>query len=273
MLEISQYQEVTCLRMGQPVWGKVQYWCASYLVDGLLIDSGCAHTAPELLEALGSRPVELVVNTHHHEDHVGGNALLARELGLTVLAPALTGELLTQPYEMYPYQMLMWGPAEYMAPGILPQRLEVGGRAWQVLETPGHSADHVTFWQPEQRWAMVGDLWVGAQPKTCRKHEDQPAVIDSLKALRALEPRVMFTGLGQVVEDAVTVLEGTIEWLEQMEEEILALGARGLDSERIVLELFGRESSLRPITQDQVSYENFVRSFLRGPRALAGLGG
>lgn len=28
--------------------------------------------------------------------------------------------------------------------------------------------------------------------------------------------------------------------------------------------LFGRESSLMGMTQDQLSYENFVRSFLKG---------
>lgn len=59
-----------------------------------------------------------MLNTHHHEDHIGGNALLARELGVELWAPAASLERLAAPEkELYPYQMLMWGPAPPSRPG------------------------------------------------------------------------------------------------------------------------------------------------------------
>lgn len=45
-------------------------------MGGLLIDTGRRHTVPELMQALESVPVGMIVNTHRHEDHIAGNALL-----------------------------------------------------------------------------------------------------------------------------------------------------------------------------------------------------
>src|SRR5512146_2238856 len=50
--------------------------------DGaVLVDSGKTEAAPQLLESvarLAPRGVRLVVNTHWHPDHTGGNALLGQ---------------------------------------------------------------------------------------------------------------------------------------------------------------------------------------------------
>lgn len=48
--------------------------------EAVLVDSQLAPLVPGLLEAVASvtdRPVKLLVNTHHHADHVGGNPALA----------------------------------------------------------------------------------------------------------------------------------------------------------------------------------------------------
>ncbi len=74
--------------MGREMDGAVLYWTAAYLVDGLLIDTGCAFTAEELICFLREHEVKQVVNTHHHEDHVGANYLIQRELGLDIFAHA-----------------------------------------------------------------------------------------------------------------------------------------------------------------------------------------
>lgn len=109
MIETHNFEQVTRFRMGRAVEGQVAYWCAAYLVDGLLIDTGCAHCAAELLAALRGRRVLRAVNTHYHEDHVGANAPLERELGLELLAPAGALEAIGRGYRLPPAREMVWG--------------------------------------------------------------------------------------------------------------------------------------------------------------------
>ena len=80
-----------------------------------------------------------------------------------------------------------------------------------------------------------------------------------MKRLRALEPEVMFTGLGDIVTNACGALDHCIAYLERTAAEIAALAAEGLEPPRIVERLFGRESNLREITEGHMSYENLQR--------------
>jgi hypothetical protein len=46
MLEEKKLGASTQIMMGREIDGTVYYWTAAYLVDGLLIDTGCSYTAP-----------------------------------------------------------------------------------------------------------------------------------------------------------------------------------------------------------------------------------
>ena len=87
MLKINQHEQVTQYLLGSEHDGKVLYWCACYQIDDLLIDTGHPHGAAELLARLDGRGVKRAVITHHHEDHIGANALLRDELGVELFAP------------------------------------------------------------------------------------------------------------------------------------------------------------------------------------------
>ena len=262
MIKISRHGRVTRFLMGREQDGQVLYWTAAYLIGGVLVDSGCAYTARELLEALRGRPVEVVVNTHHHEDHIGGNALLSRELGIPALASAETARLAASPGRLYPYQEIIWGYPEASRFGRLGEEVRAGGAKLRVAAAPGHSRDHVVFWEPGERLLFVGDAFISEEPKTARVDEDYAEALESLRAMAALGPQVMFSGLGMVKEDAGAVLEAVIGYLENMRSRIRELAATGLDPAGVVTELFGRESRLREMTQNQMSYANFVRAFM-----------
>ena len=70
--------------MGRELNGRVLYRVASWLVDGLLYDTGCSYTAEELVEHLRGRGAKVAVNFHHHEDHIGANRRLQQELCVEV---------------------------------------------------------------------------------------------------------------------------------------------------------------------------------------------
>ncbi|MEW6276186.1 MAG: MBL fold metallo-hydrolase [Bacillota bacterium] len=261
MIERYMYQDIIQFKMGRAVNNQVLYWAAVYLVDGLLIDTGPAHTAHELLAELRREKVEKAVNTHYHEDHIGGNALLQRELGIEIFAPVKSIERIAAKPALYPYQELVWGCPEPSRPNPLGKEVRTGKYRFEVIETPGHSDDHVVFWLPEKGWLFAGDLFVSETPKTARPEDNQGEIIASLQKVHRLHPQVLFTGLGNIVEEATGALARTILYLERIRDQVDRFKAQGFTPAQMVREIFGRESALKELTQGQFSSENFVRSF------------
>lgn len=90
MLKTYRYDAVTRIDMARTLAGRGHYWTTAYLVDGVLVDTGCAHTARELAGALVGESLALIVNTHSHEDHIGANGTLQQQReGLGILAHPL----------------------------------------------------------------------------------------------------------------------------------------------------------------------------------------
>ena len=75
--QVSGEGEVIRLRVARKLVGRSAYFTAAYWVDGLLVDTGCAHTARQLSQAVKDWHVTQIVNTHSHEDHIGANAAVA----------------------------------------------------------------------------------------------------------------------------------------------------------------------------------------------------
>ena len=72
--------------MSRELFGKELYPAACYLAGGLLVDTGIAHLSKDLVSCLKGKPVESIVNTHAHEDHMGANALLQKIFKVPIYA-------------------------------------------------------------------------------------------------------------------------------------------------------------------------------------------
>jgi hydroxyacylglutathione hydrolase len=111
----------------------------------LLIDPG--DEAPKLqaaMDELGVEP-EAILLTHTHFDHIGAVAPLARATGAPVYCPREELPVLAAPSAFFG---AMFGPVEgWEAEHALDggQRLQLAGFDVDVVATPGHSPDHVTF--------------------------------------------------------------------------------------------------------------------------------
>mmetsp|Transcript_26711 Transcript_26711/g.69240 ORF Transcript_26711/g.69240 Transcript_26711/m.69240 type:complete len:319 (-) Transcript_26711:322-1278(-) len=94
-------------------------------------------------EALQQRGLDLdyIINTHHHWDHTGGNAKLKAKYSCEVVGADCDAKRI---------------------PGIDTRLKEgdewaFGGLAMRVLETPGHTSGHVTYFFPEAKALFPGD--------------------------------------------------------------------------------------------------------------------
>ena len=137
MLETQNYDDVLQIRMSRAFNGQPLYWVAAYLVDGLLIDSGCQHTAQELVDFLSDHHVEQIVNTHYHEDHIAGNWLLHQQRQLPMYAHRDSLPLMRQVPTLYPYQRSCGdtAPVEAQELGSV---ITTSQYTFDVLHTPGH---------------------------------------------------------------------------------------------------------------------------------------
>jgi hydroxyacylglutathione hydrolase len=104
------------------------------------IDAPEAALVEAALESAGWRLTDILV-THHHADHTGGIAELKQRHRCRVVAPE--GEAKRIP-------LVDATVRENDA-------VRVGGLAGRVLETPGHTAGHISYFFPADKLAFVGD--------------------------------------------------------------------------------------------------------------------
>ena len=262
MLATTEYGQVTQIKLCRYPDFNPGGTVSAYLVDGLLIDSGPAHTAEELTEFLKDKGVKMVVNTHYHEDHIAANALLKERYGVELLAHPLAVSKINQPAKLYPYQEEVWG---YPVPS---QVKEIGNNIttqhfrFEVIYTPGHDRDHICLFERKHGWIFTGDLFVGTRPNVVRPMDDVRQIIADLKKVKDLKPQILFPAPGNVRTEPVPVLERTIRYLEDLGQKVMELHDKGLSPAEIVKQIFGNEAPIAELTQQQFSSLNMVKSFL-----------
>jgi glyoxylase-like metal-dependent hydrolase (beta-lactamase superfamily II) len=269
MLHASSHGPITRIRLTPTLLGRPLHEVSAYLVGGLLIDSGPPRTAGELLawlwETGEAGRLTAVVHTHHHEDHVGGSPLLARELGVPVFAPEPTVRLLARKRRLPPYRAAVWGNPGACPARVLPDPFEAGGLRLSMIPTPGHAFDHVALFDAGRRWLFSGDLFVHERVRYLRRVERPWEHLASLRRVLALEPELLICAHAGLIEDAQGALARKIAFWEALAGEARALAAAGHSVRAITRRLLGREDLYRVVSAGDFSKANLVRALLAGP--------
>ena len=264
--QVSGEGEVIRLRVARKLVGRSAYFTAAYWVDGLLVDTGCAHTARQLSQAVKDWHVTQIVNTHSHEDHIGANAAVAALSGCKILAHPLALPILANPrlQPLQPYRRLFWGwprPSQGEAIGEVVQTKRY---CFQVIPTPGHSPDHICLLEPEHGWLFTGDSYIGGQDRALRAGYDIHGIIASLTKMAELPVQTIFAGSGSVRSAGVQPLVDKAAYLEELGEQIRALRDQGLSARQIRRRLLGPNMPISYITLGHFSAMHLVRSYLAG---------
>lgn len=134
-----------------------------------VVDPGEAGPVQAFLAARGWRLTH-ILNTHHHGDHIGGNATLKAEYGATLIGPRAERDRIPDMDQTY-------GEGDVFT---------LGAQQVRVFDTPGHTRGHIAFHvMTPAGWLFSGDTLFALG---CgRLFEGTPAQMwDSLLKLRAL---------------------------------------------------------------------------------------
>ncbi|CAB3802467.1 MBL fold metallo-hydrolase [Paraburkholderia fynbosensis] len=192
-----------------------------------LVDTGYATHAPQTValvrQALAARPLDLIVNTHLHSDHCGGNALLQATWPCRTVIPAseadavrawddvrLTFRATGQTCERFTF-------TDTIVPG---SHLRLGALDWQVLGAPGHDPHSLMLYCAHERILISADaLWENGFGVIFPELEgesgfaEEQAVLDTIARL---DVRVVIPGHGAPftnVEQALERAFSRVAWL------------------------------------------------------------
>jgi glyoxylase-like metal-dependent hydrolase (beta-lactamase superfamily II) len=269
MIKTSEYGPITRFDLSRTIAGHGRYWTTCYLVDELLIDSGCPHTAGELLSELKKTPPKILANSHTHEDHIGANGPLQRAYpGLSILAHPLALPVLATPRKEQPQQLyrhFFWGVPEPSQGSALVDGhiIETRNYRFMVIYTPGHSRDHICLYEPEQGWLFSGDLFNSGRDRALRAGYDIWGIIESLKRVTALPLKTLYPGCARVRQMPQSHLQDKIDYLEELGERIQELHQGGLSVRGIVQRLLGKPMWVEIVTLGHFSRRRLVLSYLK----------
>jgi glyoxylase-like metal-dependent hydrolase (beta-lactamase superfamily II) len=178
-----------------------------------LIDSGYCTHAPQTLAlvqaALQGRTLDVLVNTHLHSDHCGGNAQLqAHYPALQTMIPPGHSEHVRN-WDPHALTFVPTGqncPAFTFDATLVPgTELRLGDMTWQVHAAPGHDTHSVILFEPASRTLVSADaLWergFGVVFPELEGIEAFAAVGDTLDLIEQLAPQIVIPGHGPAFSD------------------------------------------------------------------------
>jgi glyoxylase-like metal-dependent hydrolase (beta-lactamase superfamily II) len=183
-----------------------------------LIDSGyCTHAEQTLAlveSALQGQPLDLLLNTHLHSDHCGGNAALqARYPALQTYIPPGHAEYV----RVWDAHALSYTPSGQSCPqfrfdaALQPgTEMRLGDLLWQIHAAPGHDPHSIILFEPASRTLVSADaLWERGFGVVFPELDGEgafDAVAATLDVIEALNPATVIPGHGAPFADAPAAL-------------------------------------------------------------------
>ena len=248
------------------------------LLDGagaVLIDAGCGYRecyekVKAFLAKLGAEPADVhtVVLSHAHPDHMGAVPFLLEEASPRVIIHeldrqlAIDNGLLNKSFDMChiaDYYMERLGDTDPASLDILDyfsnlcpmgaatptdtvvegDVLELAGRRFEVLHTPGHAPGHISLYDRDDRTLLAFDLVGAVVAWYCPSGGGARGYLESLDKIEALDVTLLLPSHGEEITDVSSAIERTREVLLGRQRKILRLlGERPMTLLELTDELF-----------------------------------
>jgi hydroxyacylglutathione hydrolase len=188
-----------------------------YLVGDVLIDAATRQAKRRITRQISGRPVSAHALTHVHPDHQGSSHAICEQLGIPlwcgradVPAMEVPGNVIapTAPQILKRVQERFWVGPPHPVARALEEGDEVAG--FTVLETPGHTPGHLSYWRERDRVLIVGDVLANMNLATSVPGLHEPLAFatpdpvrnrESARRLAALKPALACFGHGPPLRD------------------------------------------------------------------------
>ncbi|MBL8478313.1 MAG: MBL fold metallo-hydrolase [Sterolibacteriaceae bacterium] len=205
-----------------------------------LVDAGYVGHAPQTVELVTSalaarRPatrLDLLVNTHSHSDHIGGNASLQAAFGCKIAIPAGIERMVAE----WDTDALMLDAARQRGDRFAhdavieaDSEFEIGGLAWQALAAPGHDMEALIYYCAEKRLLISGDaLWQDGFGiifgEVMGRKDALPATRSTLEMIGRLDVDIVIPGHGAPFDDFDGAMARALRRLESFEADSTRVG-------------------------------------------------
>lgn len=235
----------------------------SFFVDGLLIDTGSNSLAQEFQSFFKELPMEQIALTHSHEDHAGNAAWLQQQMDIPIYLHRESLQACTKKGDYPLYRQALWGERPAFLAQPIGTTLQTKTAVWDVIETPGHTTDHLAFYNRQSGAMFTGDLYIQTKTKVVLDEENIVHTLASLKKLLTYDfNEVYCCHAGYLTDGRNRILE-KIAYIEEMEEKVRHLFVQGYSVEEMTSNIFPREYPVIKVSGDQWSSKHIIRAFIR----------
>jgi len=180
----------------------------SYLIVGtrqaLLFDTGMGiGNIKAIVARLTSRPI-VVLNSHTHDDHVGGNWQFPFVFGMNTAFTRASAKgsredaqaeitkdqicgALPKTFDPTKYSTKPWKISLAVHDGF---KVNLGGRTVEIIATPGHTPDSISLIDRANGLLFTGDTFYPGEIWLYRPETDLPAYLASVRKLAAMVPQL-----------------------------------------------------------------------------------